>query len=137
MPRAPATPAYESALRRRRIASPPSGVAGDCWVYEGAKKGQPHAEEPDNDHAKIRAFIDGRWRLDYVHRVSYRHHHGEIPAGMVVRHKCDRRACFAPHHLELGDLKENWRDAIARGRARAFAYGTSMRAVEETDDCPF
>jgi hypothetical protein len=136
MPRPPQTPAYDRALARRQV-EPCSTTDGDCWIYNGASKGQPHAEEPDNDHRKIRAFIDGRWRLDYVHRVSYRHHHGEIPEGMVVRHKCDRRACFAPHHLELGSLKENWRDAVSRGRARPFVCQPNPQPVEETDDCPF
>lgn len=42
--------------------------------------------------------------------------HEEIPAGQVVRHKCDNPFCINTDHLELGTQKENIRDMIERGR---------------------
>jgi hypothetical protein len=133
------TPAYERALKRRRIVPGPPGIDGDCWLYDGARKGQPHADERDNDHRKIKVWdeVRGRSVLDYVHRVSYRQHHGPIPDGMVVRHRCDRRACFAPHHLTSGTNKENFMDAIERGRARAFVCPSQADAPGDGNDCPF
>lgn len=131
------TPAIDRALAKRTIVQH-AHVEGPCWIFNGARKGQPRAEEPDNDHRKIRVYDEtrGRWVLDYVHRVSHRHYHGAIPDGMVVRHRCDRRACFAPHHLELGDLKQNFRDGIERGRVRPFVCNSNV-APKASDDCPF
>lgn len=49
-------------------------------------------------------------------RVSYMLSKGEIPANMVVRHKCDNPQCVRPDHLELGTQLQNMLDKMARGR---------------------
>jgi len=49
-------------------------------------------------------------------RFVYLHMFGEIPEGLVVRHKCDVRACINPEHLELGTTQENTRDIDDRNR---------------------
>lgn len=129
-------PAYERALAKRTVVFGPDNCDGDCWIWTGKGKGQPHSEDRTNDHGKIRVKRDGRWTWDFVHRVSYIENFGPIPDGMVVRHKCDRRRCFAPHHLELGTLKQNWRDAVERGRAKPFACRTQTEEPA-LKDCPF
>lgn len=50
-------------------------------------------------------------------RQFYRMFHGEIPAGLLVRHKCDIRLCVNPDCLELGTEKENSGDMVIRGRS--------------------
>ena len=50
------------------------------------------------------------------HRLSWLVNRGPIPKGMLVLHKCDNRPCANPHHLYLGDYKDNARDKIERGR---------------------
>lgn len=49
-------------------------------------------------------------------RYIYIQMFGEIPEGLVVRHKCDVRACINPEHLELGTVQDNNNDRIKRDR---------------------
>lgn len=49
-------------------------------------------------------------------RFIYIQMFGEIPEGMVVRHKCDVRACINPEHLEIGTVKDNNNDKMERNR---------------------
>lgn len=94
----------------------------------------------------------GRRRVNgktvWAHRWAYCQHHG-IPLsaidGLVIRHKCDVRACVNPEHLETGSEQDNTDDMVARGRQPAHSHklthadaavikakvqaGASMRAV--------
>jgi NTP pyrophosphatase (non-canonical NTP hydrolase) len=56
-------------------------------------------------------------KLYIMHRFIYEQCAGEIPAGMVIRHKCDNTHCINPEHLELGTNRDNTNDMISRGRA--------------------
>ena len=65
---------------------------------------------------------DGYTRIKYngkperLFRVIYMQKYGEIPKGMLIRHKCDNRWCCNIKHLEIGTPKDNVRDMIERGR---------------------
>lgn len=60
-----------------------------------------------------------RWRgqMRYAHILAWELHHGPVPEGLEVRHRCDVPACIAVAHLELGTHAENIRDSFERGRA--------------------
>lgn len=74
-----------------------------CWEWAGAKS------------YGYGMMMRDRQRLR-VHRLSYELWRGPIPAGMVMRHKCDNPSCVNPSHLEPGTQAENIRDIVVRNR---------------------
>jgi len=94
---------HREKIEELSIPEPNSG----CWIWLGvcdqSGYGMFYAKEVGN----IRA-----------HRASYAIYHGDIPAGLVVRHKCDNAYCVNPAHLETGTQQQNIRDSVARGRFR-------------------
>lgn len=83
-------------------------LKGDCWICTSHTKGttgRPH----------INHRIDGKQEHIHISRFMYERAYGDIPEGLDVLHKCDRKDCINPHHLYLGTDKENTRDRIERG----------------------
>lgn len=93
-------------------------VAGveECWLWTGGTR---------REYGAI--SIGGkRGRLLGAHRVAFEFANGPIPAGLVVRHRCDVRLCCNPSHLELGTTADNNADKVTRGRqARGSRSGNS------------
>lgn len=58
----------------------------------------------------------GQYKGKRTHILMYEKYYGEIPCGMVVRHKCDNPICCSPFHLELGTQKDNVKDMYDRNR---------------------
>jgi hypothetical protein len=79
----------------------------ECWGWRAQKRWDGYGR-----------FFDKRplWG----HRFSYELHHGAIPAGMEVMHKCDRPECTNPKHLRLGTHQQNMDDQKAK---RRHSYG--------------
>jgi hypothetical protein len=50
------------------------------------------------------------------HRAYWIIHHGEIPKGISVLHKCDNAICTNPDHLFLGTNEYNVNDMIEKKR---------------------
>jgi len=59
----------------------------------------------------------GNGKMCGAHRVSYLLHHGPIPDGMMVCHRCDVPRCVNPEHLFLGGASDNLRDCYSKGRS--------------------
>jgi hypothetical protein len=53
-----------------------------------------------------------------THRLAWLAHHGPIPDGLLVCHRCDNRLCIEPDHLFLGTPQQNVVDMIRKGRGR-------------------
>lgn len=76
-----------------------------CWEWQACTNGAGYGI----------VGIGGK-RVDRAHRVSYRLHKGEIPAGLFVCHTCDNRRCVRPDHLFLGTNQDNVDDMVTKGR---------------------
>lgn len=51
-----------------------------------------------------------------AHRAVWEYHHGPIPAGMQVCHRCDNPPCCRIEHLFLQTGLGNTRDMVGKGR---------------------
>lgn len=87
----------------RRLHARTSYDANGCWLWGGYVKNSYGALSVGN--------VDV-----YIHRLSYEIHHGPIPDGLFVCHRCDVRLCWAPHHLFAGTQQDNVTDCITKGR---------------------
>lgn len=80
-----------------------------CWHWTGLRS--VHRRK---DYKK--PFEYGRYGDLKAHREIYRLTHGEIPKGLLVRHKCDTPQCVNPDHLCAGTHRDNMQDSLSRGR---------------------
>jgi hypothetical protein len=87
-----------------------------CWTWTGSLSG----------HGYGTICLDGRGTQTGAHRASWLLHHGEIPRGLYVLHKCDNRACVRPDHLYLGTHQQNMTDMARKNRG-----GNSKLCLEE------
>jgi hypothetical protein len=89
----------------------------ECWNVVSQSKDADGYPRVKRDGRKIA-----------VHRYVYMDIHGEFPPDIVIRHKCDNRACCNPEHLIHGTKKDNARDMVERGRSK----GTPKKRLNKT-----
>jgi len=78
-----------------------------CWLWQGGRNAA--------GYPRFRAPTLGE---QYAHRVSYRLHHGDIPADYDVMHLCDCPPCVNPLHLRAAPHIVNMQDSVAKGRRK-------------------
>lgn len=83
-------------------------ILSGCWNWIGSKN--------RDGYGQIRVERSGFNGYFRAHRVSWIYHHGEIPDGLCVLHRCDNPGCVNPEHLFLGTQADNMRDRNAKGR---------------------
>ena len=85
---------------------------GPCWVFGGGSI--------NNTIAMTRCHLaaPGEPKRQLAWRYVWESIHGPIPAGAIIRHKCDNGKvpvqCVNPNHLELGTQGENVEDMYRR-----------------------
>jgi hypothetical protein len=80
-----------------------------CWEWRATKNNMGYGMLHSKSHG----------RKILAHRVSYEIHNPEpIQEGMIVQHRCDNPGCVNPVHLELGTMKTNYHDMVAKGRRK-------------------
>lgn len=90
-------------IRARCVEIPPPvdrpDLSAPCWIWQGPTSGNGRGG------GYPRMSLDGRTVA--VHRVTAAHAFGYLHAGRQVDHKCRRRCCVNPAHLEPVTHLEN------------------------------
>ena len=94
-----------------------------CWLWTASRNRNGYGQFGIKK-------TDGTNTMVEPHRLLYKHHHGEIPEGLVVRHKCLNKHCVNPDHLEVGTEKENQADRVRDGTA---LYGEKHQSSKLTE----
>jgi hypothetical protein len=99
----------------------------DCWVWQRGKS-----------HRGYGLMWNGTKKVT-AHSAMFEKHHGPVPDGMQLDHKCRRRDCCNPWHLEIVTPQENTRrglstkltDADVQAIKDAAAIGTPFKRLAE------
>lgn len=98
-------------------------TTSSCWLWVGYTGGDGYGR-----------LTSGKVRIA-AHRASYEMHKGPIPAGKLVLHSCDVKACVNPAHLRIGTVADNVHDAMERGQFKPppNLYGEQVSTAKLTE----
>lgn len=99
--------------------SPGPDRPNQCWLWTGRRTARGYG------------VLTVRGRKVKAHRLAYRLHHGAIPNGLNVLHKCDNPICVNPTHLFLGTHADNVLDMMQKGR---ISRGEDRPAAKLTEE---
>lgn len=88
----------------------PGGPDFECWDWQAGystDKGRP-------SYPRLSMRLGGRRVVRSVHRVSYEAAYGPLPPGEQVHHRCGRRSCVRPEHLQLATGRDNVAEMLVR-----------------------
>lgn len=95
---------YRERFDAKWIPEPTSG----CWLWIGSTLSHGYG------------LLKGAGKSNILaHRSSWELHHGDIPSGQFVLHRCDTPSCVNPNHLFLGDQAKNMEDCAKKNRTAA------------------
>jgi hypothetical protein len=80
-------------------------VSDGCWLWTASRFANGYGQ-----------FTLRKGEKRYAHRMAWELHYGEIPAGMMVCHRCDTRACVRVSHMFLGTSQDNTDDMVSKKR---------------------
>ena len=75
-------------------------------------------------------------RMWLMHRAMWTVTNGPIPVGMYCLHRCDNPSCVNVDHLYLGTARDNFDDAVRRGRhiGRVPDWGVRKKRLRKLSD---
>ena len=98
-------------------------VESGCWEWQAPMDANGYAKCYDSERPAGQ-------RVDWVHRVSYRKHKGEIPDRFEVDHMCENTRCVNPDHLEAVSKTEHVRRTFQRmGVDERHLHAASLRRL--------
>jgi len=79
-----------------------------CWEWAGGRLPKGYGRLP----------FGGEGRYIYAHVAAYRIYIGEVPEGLLVRHRCHNPPCCHPAHMHAGTYADNSADMVAADRQK-------------------
>jgi hypothetical protein len=98
----------------------------DCWEWQGATSGRGYGSHGVTG-------INGKFRTERTHRVSWVIHNGQITSGLCICHTCDNPPCVNPTHLFEGTLNDNIQDMHKKERDRC-GVGSKQALAKVTEE---
>jgi hypothetical protein len=94
----------------------------ECWLWTGKRS-------KTNQYGAFWLSRNGTQFCVGPHCIAWQLSYGEIPVGLLVRHRCDTQGCVNPFHLELGRDKDNKCDSILRNRNKRILSDDQIRLI--------